>query len=167
MAATRLLFLILLPMLLNPCSEQPTATEEALPNVHLYYGWGNELDTFEKTYQKDLVMDGYKKIPFELSAEELGRILDKANEIGFFEYPDTITYDPAVDSLAMNIMPNPPPQFLRIQFEQKDKTVTWIYPLPANSSYLSKLFELKNRIIEIIEAKPEYKALPPPRGARL
>ena len=167
MAAMRMLLFLLLPMLLNPCNEQPTATEDDLPKVHLYYGWGNELDTFAGTYQKDLVMDGYKKIPFELTDEELNRIVDKANAVGFFDFPDSITYDPTVDSLAMNIVPTPPPQFLRIQYDGKDHTVIWIYPLPAHNSTLEKLFELRDLIIQIIEAKPEYKALPPPRGARL
>lgn len=161
-----ILILLILVLGMNGCEKSlnEPATQTALQflKIHLYYGFGNELNTFEQTYTKDLVMDGYITVSFWLNEEEQQSILNKLRAVDFFHFPDTIMY--RTDS---GMYPDPGWQFLRVSYENKDKTVYWRYPLPEGNEFVPLLLDLINLIIDIIKSKPEYKALPPARGGRL
>jgi len=45
--------------------------------------------------------------------------------------------------------------------------LAWHCPLPEGNEFVPRLVELKNLIIDINESKPEYKKLPPTKGARI
>ena len=73
-------------------------------NLIFKYGVGakNELNTFEGTYTKDMVMDPSITVNLSLSKEELDRIYKKIVEINFFGYPDQFSvFVPPGQSVGM------------------------------------------------------------------
>lgn len=164
--------LILLPVLswsliIVGCSKTITEPDPQFLKIHFYYGFGNELNTFEQTYTKDLVQDGYITIDFWLIEAEQESISNKLDAVDFFSFPDTLIYQIGSDSIMVRIEPDPGLQFLRIADENRDKIVYWRPPLSVLNEPAPRLIELKNLIIDIIESKPEYKALPPAKGGRI
>jgi hypothetical protein len=144
------------------CNNNINAPDFKTIDIRFRYGFNNELNTFEGTYQKDLIMDGTAVTDFSFTTAEQESILAKLQANDFFELPDTVK---AMPMIAFE--PNPGIQFLRVKHGDKDKTVSWYYPLPqdnTNSRYINNLVTF---MIEIIESKPEYKALPPARGGYL
>jgi hypothetical protein len=165
-----LLFLLLVlswSLIMIGCSQTITEPDPQFLKIHFYYGFGNELNTLEQTYTKDLVLDGYITVDFWLTESEQESIRNKLNVVDFFHFPDTLIYQIGSDSIMVSISPDPGWQFLQVADENRDKIVYWRYPLPEGNEFVPRLVELKNLIIDIVEAKPEYQALPPPRGGRL
>lgn len=161
--------LLLIPFLvlsLESCSKSSNGTEPAADlqtvKVDLQYGFADELNTFAQTYQKDLVADGTITVPFWLTSGEQEAILRKAQEVGFFSFPDTIHRQSGVEML-----PDPSPDLLRLKYENQDRTAVWFYPLDPNDVHSTAILELRDFIIQVIQAKSEYKALPAARGGRL
>jgi hypothetical protein len=154
-------------LLVCSCSKTTTAPDPQFLKIHFYYGFGNELNTFEQTYTKDLVLDGYITVDFWLTEAEQETIRNKLYVVDFFHFPDTLIYQIGPDSIMVRIEPDPGWQFLRVADENRDKIIYWRYPLPEGNEFMPLLIDLKNLIINIIESKPEYRALPPPRGSRL
>jgi len=159
------ILLLLFGLIISSCQESPVEPEEQFVQIYFKYDFRNELNTFENTYQKDLILDGVIKVPFWLTAEEQNKILNKVNEVDFFSMPDTFQYS-SEDSIII-LIPDPGEQILRIKYEQKDKTIIWSFLVLANNQQFNKLLQFKNFIISIIESKPEYKILPPHRGGYL
>lgn len=60
-------------------------------NIVFKFGVGakNELDTFNGTFTKDLVIDGTTSTRLALSAEELKQVEQKLVNIGFFNLPES------------------------------------------------------------------------------
>jgi hypothetical protein len=161
------LFVFLLPVIfISSCHNSLIETENGNVQIYFKYGHQNVLDTFENTYQKDLVMDGVFKTKFHLTREEKNEILEKANSINYFSLPDTLKYIP-VNGITKMTDPNPGEQILRIKYQQKDKRIIWTYPLNDDYPEVKNLMKLKGFIISIIESKPEYKKLPPAKGGYL
>ena len=131
------------------------------------YGFGNELNTFEQTYTKDLVLDGYITVDFWLTEAEQESIRNKLQVVNFFSFPDTLIYQIGSDSIMVSISPDSGWQFLQVADENRDKIVYWRYPFPEGNEFSQRLVELTNLMIHIVELKPEYKTLPAPRGRRL
>ena len=157
-------YLVLLLIFFLACERKyPTELEVQFVKIHFHYGFKNELNTFEQTYQKDLVKDGTITTSFWLNQEEQNKIVEKIQSLNFFDFPDMIKYGES-DSIRVYISPNPGRQFLRIKYNEFDKTVNWNPPLPKNNSFTPKLKELIIFIIQIIEANPEYQKLPPVHG---
>jgi hypothetical protein len=150
-------------ILFSSCNDSSVEPDIQFVQVYFKYEFKNELNTFENTFQKDLVLDGVKKIDFWLSTEEQNNILKKAKEINYFTFPDTFKFIPK-DNISVSIDPNPGDQILRIKYQSKDKTTIWTYPVVENDSQFIELLELRKYIKSIIESKPEYKSLPPARG---
>jgi hypothetical protein len=165
-----LLFLVLALswfLIIVCCSKTIIEPDPQLLKIHFYYGFGNELNTFEQTYTKDLVEDGYITVSFWLTEAEQESISNKLQVVDFFNFPDTLIYQMDSDSVMVRISPDPGWQFLRVADENRKKVVYWRYPLPEGNEFVPLLVELKNLIIKTLEAKPEYQALPPPRGGRI
>ncbi len=156
------LSLVIAALLSWTSCEEPTAPDEQLAMVHFNYNFKNELNTFEMTFQKDLVMDGVIATDFWFTAEEQAEILAKAEMHRFYQFPDTIKSEPGAA-----IDPDPGRQFLCIKHEERDHTVSWYHPLPEDHEYVSDLLALRDFLIELIESKPAYKSLPPARGGYL
>ncbi|MCH7964011.1 MAG: hypothetical protein IH852_08740 [Bacteroidetes bacterium] len=164
MKIKNILFVLLFSVLfLSSCQNSLIKTDNGNVQVYFKYGHKNVLDTFENTYQKDMILDGVIKIRFFLTPEELNQILEKANSINYFSLPDTFKYVP-VNGITKITDPNPGEQILRIKYQQKDKRTIWTYPLNDNFPEVKDLMELKDFIISIIISKPEYKKLPPTKS---
>jgi len=131
--------------------------------IDLQYGFRDELNTFARTLQKDLVLDGTVTVPFWLTSDEQDQILQKAMGIDFFSLPDTLRREPGVFIST----PDPSPDLLRLQYGSQEKTVVWYYPQDPNDTQWKALLELRNVIVQVIQAKPEYKILPAARGGYL
>jgi hypothetical protein len=144
-------------------SPEPTVDVQFV-EVDLQSGYADELNTFTQTYQKDLVADGTITVPFWLTSSEQQAILQKARDVGFFALPDTIHRK---GGMSYFISPDPSPDMLRLKYDNLDKTVVWFYPLDTNAVGSKSILEVSNFITQVIQAKPEYKVLPPARGFRL
>jgi hypothetical protein len=153
----------LLCLFLLSCQDSSIEPENQFVQIYFKYGFKNVLNTFENSYEKDLVLDGVIKVKFWFTAEEQNAILEKAIEDNYFSIPDTLQKD----STVVIIDPSPGEQILRIKYQSKDKTTIWKYPLNEDNSQVKDLMKLTSFIISIIESKPEYKRLPPPRGGYL
>ena len=161
-----ILILPLFCLFFSSCQDSSLEPENQFVQIYFKYDFRNALNTFENTYQKDLILDGTVKVPFWLTAEEQNKIFDKVNQLNYFLLPDTLKYIPQ-DSITLSIEPNPGEQKLRIKYLSNDKTTIWTYPLNDDNPQVKDLIELQNFIITIIESKPEYKRLPPRRGGYL
>jgi hypothetical protein len=151
-------------IVLAGCREEIIFTDPQDLRIQYHYGFKNELNTFDKTYQKDLVMDGTVKTTFWLTSDEQEQILSKANSIKFFQFPDTIPYQKMPDGTRVTFDPDPGPQFLRIEYQNMVKKIVWFYPINYENEYTQPLLELTKLLEQIIKSKPEYKKLPPARG---
>jgi hypothetical protein len=140
---------------------EPTADVQTV-KVDLQYWFADELNTFAETFQKDLVADGTITVPFWLTSDEQEAILRKAQEVGFFSFPDTIHRQSGV-----SLDPDPSPDLLRLKYENQDRTAIWFYPLDPNDVHSKAILELRDFIVQVIQAKSEYKALPAAPGGRL
>ena len=156
--------LLVFPLIIVMNCEGPSVLDEQLVKVHFRYGFMNELNTFEKYYQKDLVMDGVAVTEFWFTTEDQEEILAEAERYGFFELPDTIRIRPTGDSVAIRILPDPGHQFLRIYYEEQDHTVHWTYPLLDDTVHVPRLRGITDFLIQLIESNPAWQALPPVHG---
>ena len=130
--------------------------------IHLQYGFLNELNTFEGTLTKDLVVDGSVSVAFWMPAADQDSILEKAERLSFFDLPDTI---PGLTGAAID--PGPSPDWLRIRSGGKDQMVVWTYPLDPDNVQAAAVQELADYIFSVVQRNPVYILLPPARGARL
>jgi hypothetical protein len=129
-------------------------------NIIFKYGVGakNELNTFEGTYTKDLVIDNTVTTRLILSHEELRQIQQKLSDIGFFDYPETFPLNderwvtPQVD------------YYIKVQNGSTVKEVSWNDNSKIDSTTEDSLGQLASFIIRIMEQKIEYKMLPPAKG---
>ena len=151
---------ILVLVLFISCSDSIIEPDPQIVQVFFKYSFNNELNTFDKTYQKDLILDGTIKVSFWLTTEEQNQILNKANELNFFSFPNIFPNDTS----NVLVSPNPGDQILRIKTDNYDHQTKWTLLIDMNNPKASNIKELSSLIISIIEAKPEYKKLPPSRG---
>ena len=134
-------------------------TEQQLLQINLQEGAYDDVNTFEGTLVKDLI-PGTVKIPFWFTKREQEIILTKAEDINFFSFPDTLQPEPNVV-----VTPNLGPEVIRLKIRDKDKTVVSFYPVEDKyKKYIDSFTQLKDLINDIVESKPEYKALPPRKG---
>jgi hypothetical protein len=143
----------------NSCNESIVAPDTQIVQIYFKYSFKNVLNTFENTYQKDLVLDGTITVNFWLTTEEQNQILNKAAAINFFSMPGLFEADSTVHTSL-----DPGPQELKIKYNNEDNTVVWEYPINDNDQQIMNLIELNDLIISIVEAKPEYNKLPQGRG---
>jgi hypothetical protein len=154
------------------CSENVTdngslATIADPQNVKILYKYSfkNELNTFTQKLTKDLVLDGAITVNFWLTDSEQMRILEMADQIGFFEMPDYL-YNTKTDSTIICIYPSAWNPSLTIKFGDKEKTIYWSSFNSFPQEY-EKLRKLTSLIETIIASKKEYKDLPAARGGYL
>lgn len=143
----------------------PKAGEPTPFNFIFRYGVRakNELDTFDKTYTKDMVMGPPVKIIMSLSKEELTRIYQKMLEINFFDYPDKFFITVPIGEPIGEVTPYSS-YYFKVVYDSKIKELSWDDYILNKSEKADKLRELIRYIKNIIESKPEYKKLPQPKG---
>lgn len=149
---------------LSGCDQgvEPPKPDEQFVKLLFRYGFGNRLDTFHGTYTKDLILDGSITIPFWLTKAEQDSVLTQLEQADFFNLPDTIS---ALEGVI--IQPDPGLQLLRVQLGGRVKTVVWFPPVDQELKVGQSVLQLFKSIETIIQAKPEYKTLPPTRGGYL
>ena len=138
-------------------------SSEASFNLIFKYGVmaRNELDTFQGTYTKDMVMDPSITVNLALSEEELARIYQKMLEIDFFGYPDEFSVSvPSGEAVGM-VTPYSS-YYFKVEYDSKIKELRWEDEIINKDEKADKLRELIKLIRDIIEAKEEYKKLPSP-----
>lgn len=132
-------------------------------NILFKYGVGarNVLDTYNQTYTKDMVVGSAITIEFKLSKEELFEIYKKMIEIDFFQYSDTFVV-PIKGNITKSVTPNRS-YYFQTNYNSKTLELYW------NDKNLKadKLRQLIGLMINLIESKDKYKALPERRSAYL
>ena len=137
-------------------------------NLIFKYGVGaqNELNTFEGTYTKDMIMDPPITVKLHLSQEELDRIYQKMVEIDFFSYPDKFFVSVPPGEVVGMVTPFLS-YYFKVEYDSKTKELWWEDEIIKEDEKAEKLRELIKFIRDIIESKEEYKKLPSPRGGYL
>ena len=130
--------------------------------IQLNYGFRNAVNTFEGTLTKDLIMDGSITVPFWFATAEQQLIVAELERAGFYDLPDTIH-----PMAGVSVDPNPGPIVLRVGGDRPEKTVVLFYPPDRTGGSADVIEELGQVIWSIVQATPEYKQLPPVRGAYL
>lgn len=156
------------PLVLEQPSVAPTTPGGSNLNLIFKYGVGakNELNTFQGTYTKDMVMDPATTVNLSLSNDELARIYQKMVEIDFFGYPANFSVSvPSGEAVGM-VTPYSS-YYFKVEYDSKVKELWWDDNITNEDEKAEKLRELINLIIGIIESKEEYKELPSPRGGYL
>ena len=140
---------------------QPIAIDDIGFNITFRYGveGKNELNTFEGTYKKDMVIDPSITVDLYISKEEKERIYQKMNNTNFFDYPRNFPQrqdrfvTPSFD------------YYLKVEYDSKIKEVSWDDNSLFEDENIEKgLNEIKGLILEIIEDKEEYNKIPTPRA---
>lgn len=129
-------------------------------------GAGNELNTFEGIYTKDMVQNPPAKIKMPLGKEEMNRIYQKMLEIKFFDYPDKFSVTPPSGEPVGMVTPCSK-YFLKVEVNSKIKELSWDDCITNKDERADKLRELIRFIENIIESRTEYKGLPAPKGGYL
>lgn len=130
----------------------------------------NMLNTFEKTYRKDMIVDPFITVELSLPNEELDSIYQKMIEIDFFNYPDTFSI--YLPGKGYGIHTPYYSYYFKVECDSIIKELWWedkieYYDKKLKDEKAKKLKELIKYIINIIESKEEYKKLPKPRGGYL
>ncbi|MDP4175663.1 MAG: hypothetical protein Q8933_16930 [Bacteroidota bacterium] len=164
-----IVFSFLISLAAFSCAENVTdnsslATIADPQNVKILYkySFNNELNTFAQKLTKDLVLDGTITVDFWLTDSEQMRILEMADQIGFFDMPDSLSYK-KTDPKTIYITPILGVQSLKIKFGNKGKEIFWNLPNSFPQEY-AKLQKLTSLIEKIIKSKKEFKDLPAARG---
>jgi|GEM_PF-1693214 len=129
--------------------------ESSKPNLIFRYGIGakNELNTFNNTYTKDMIMDPAVITNLELTNQELSNIYNKSIDLKLF--------DKEASSTGENIAVTPCSSYY-LKINQNE--VSWDN---CHGKISGKFQQFTDYIIKIIESKEEYKALPTPKGLYL
>ena len=143
-------------------AQQPTDS-----NFNLLFkydvGAGDQLNTFNNTYTKDMVMDPPITVGLKLTDEEKQKIYGKMIEIDFFNYPDefAITVPPGQ---VVGIVTPSPSYYFHVEYDSRKKDLSWNDYILNDDARADKLRELIRLVEDIVESKDEYKRLPPPSG---
>jgi len=124
------------------------------------YGVGakNELNTFNGTYTKDMVIDPSITIDLTLTVAEKWQIMNKINSIDFFNLPSSFPINP-----HMWVTPQTD-YYLKVQNGSETNEVSWNANSLIEDNIEKNLEQLITYLLEIIENKAVYKALPIPRA---
>jgi hypothetical protein len=131
-------------------------------DLNLIFKYGvmarNELNTFNNTFTKDLIIDPPITTRLYLSDEEMKQIWQKMVEIDFFNYPET-------SSLWTDKFVTPSSDYyIKVQNGSATKEVSWNSNSQLEPNVEDDLGQLVRCITDIVEQRPEYKVLPPPHG---
>ncbi len=153
---------LILPLVLACDLGEASKPDPQFLQIQLRYGFGNVVNTFDGTLTKDLVLDGTITVPFWFTTAEQNLIISELDRAGFYDLPDTVH-----QITGVSIDPNPGSQLLCVQGNQGQKSVVWFLPPDQTNDYGQAIQQLASAIWAIVEAKAEYKQLPPARGGYL
>jgi len=150
-------------LVLSGCHTTPP--RESGFNLIFRYGVGakNELNTFDRTYTRDMVQDPSITVKLSLSEEEVDSIYQEMMEIDFFDYPDNFSIVPPT-SESRGIVTPYYSYYFKVQRDSGTKELWWEDEIVYEDMKADRLRELINLIWDIVKSKDEYKALPEPTG---
>lgn len=137
------------------CAEVGTNKKQEGFNFIFKYGVDakNVLDTFAKTYEKDMVEEKSVTINFELSQSELQSIYQKIIELDLFNKTP-------VENSDMQVTPCSS-YYLKTEINSIQKEINWNN---CNGVIKDEFNIFSDYVIKIIELKKEYQKLPPAKG---
>ena len=148
-------------LVFSGCGNTPPGESDF--NLTFEYGVGakNELNTFDGTYTRDMVLDPSITVELSLSEEELDSIYQKMVEIDFFNYPDEFSVLVAPDDRIGIVTPYNS-YYFKVEYDSRVKELRWEDEILKENVDADNLRGLINLIRDIIESKDEYKELPEP-----
>ena len=128
-------------------------------------GYGERVDTFRGLVTKGLVVGRDTTIALVLTGAELDLIYPKVVEVHLFELPELRA--PTGCSMVPSTWPR-----LAVRADTRERRFRWEYWWACSDSLRGTkswkgLMSVVGTIRGIVRARPEYRALPPPRGARI
>ncbi len=128
----------------------------------------NVLDTFTGTFTKDIIAPPKPNptITFRLSAEEMARLYQALVQIGILSYPSVFTPDAEQEAkTGVHHFVDPHPTYsLRVRAVGQERSVLWEDQGLSSAPKAAALRNWFNMLQRMIEARPEYKAMPPTEG---
>lgn len=142
----------------NTSIQNPPAGVSTRFNLIFKYGVGaiNELNTFDQTYTKDMVIDPSVTVKMVLSNNELNNIYQKINDLKLFNENTEPEGNMMVEPCSS--------YYLKVQINSEQKELSWDN---CRGRISDKFQQFSSYIIQIIESKDEYEKLPTPRGGYL
>ena len=113
-----------------------------------------------------MILDPNVTVELSLSEEELDSIYQKMLEIDFFDYPDVFSIVVPAGEIVGMVTPHES-YYFKVQYDSRTKELWWADSITNEHMKADRLRELIKLILDIIESKGEYKALPEPRGGYL
>ncbi|MHC5036090.1 MAG: hypothetical protein ACYTHM_02140 [Planctomycetota bacterium] len=126
----------------------------------------NEIDSFEGTVVKDLVV-GTAETKLKLDEEEMARIFEKIQAVDIFSYPRQFKppyKDNPDPDKGVEVEPHEEYYFM-VRFQGKEKEIVWKDINQSKSKKAVRLREVFKYIDEIIRSKEAYKKLPGLKGS--
>ncbi|MDQ0888872.1 hypothetical protein QFZ81_003960 [Paenibacillus sp. V4I9] len=145
--------------------EQNNQMPKVVPNdfdFMVRFGYGevtkNEINTYQDTVTKDLIMKGTAKANITFTTEEIRSIYEKMREINVFGMKELVPTNMNCSSIPYN------EESWKISVAGEIKTITWSDKNCDVTSDAKKLLELRTFIQQIVAGKDAYKQLPKAEG---
>ena len=126
-------------------------------NFSLSYGYGdqnkNEINTYDKSVNKDLSIHGQATVEVSFSPDEMQRIYDKMKEINMMQI------DEIKQQLGCSKVPSTTDSW-KITINGETKTLSWTDEDCKVNSVEQQLLDLRTYIQQIVSTKDTFKALP-------
>ncbi len=137
----------------------PHPSDTQSVKVLFKYGFRDQVDTFNGTLTKDLILNGTTTVAFSFTSAQQDSVIRALERSDFFHLPDTLFPVPGVA-----ISPNPGVQVLRVQCEGRTKTLVWNDVLDASDPRTEKVLRLWGALEGIVRSTDTYRSLPPASG---
>ncbi len=118
----------------------------------------NELNTLKGTFTKDLILAGNSTTRLKLSGSELQEIYAEMLAMNIVDYPDILR-----EKSQQEVTPYLTYD-LTIYYKGTSKQIYWDDQSLSKSPQAIQLRSLLNKIIRMVESKPEYKKMPAAEG---
>ncbi len=164
--ATLLILILAISLAVYLSTQKPSNDSSNLAddfNLVLKYGIGakNELNTFDETFTKDLVLDPPIATKLILTSQEKILILQKIDEMDLFSFPENFPVNPHAWVTPQS------DYYITVENGNQIKEISWNTNSLIEADIKNSLDQLVSYITVLIEQKPEYKALPSPNGGYL
>jgi hypothetical protein len=145
------------------CSDNGTGPDRRRFDLQFRYGvlGRNELNTFDNTITKDLILDGVATTRLVLLQRELDTLEARLVAIDIFSYPDTFVVQRGDTVLSITPYPS---YIVKVRMGTTWKKVIWEDSIVSSDPKATRLRETLEFIRALVQSKPEYNQLPPARG---
>lgn len=135
-------------------------------------GKGNELDTFNGVFIKDMVSDPSITTKIQLTDKELDSIYQEMIKINFFDYPTHFSIQSkeicgSSGCFAQGNLTPAASYYFKVSYDSMIKELWWTDEIVGDDKQAEQLRGLIGLIEKIIESKDEYKQLPTPKAGYL